>query len=190
MKYFFSLILLLAVLTGRSQTGYYITYDDYISGNLQNMRDIDDFAIGALPSRIFFINPEGKIQKVFGKNMWGFILKGNLFRCIGRDVAKVVDSGKVVYYESGVAHLKMILFNTDKAVFYDGWAFYMSRTLNDKCFFSLEKFFKKNVDFIPLKFCLKTEAPLAYKVGTAGYERLTSEGLAQIRNCVRKFNLQ
>ncbi len=185
--YFFALLFFTSYL-GKSQTGYYITYDDYISNNLQIMKDVDDFEMGLLPMRIFFINQEGKIQKVSCKKMWGFKLRGNLFRSIDRDVAKVIDSGKVVYYESGVAHLRMILLNTNSAEFHLGFSYYISRTLNDECFYSLKKFFKKNTEFTALKFCLKTEAPLAYKVGEAGYERLTSDGLGQIRNCVRKFN--
>lgn len=75
-----------------------------------------------------------KKVKIHCKDIWGFSYKDALFR-IDKNYsqpARVASSGKIIYYENGIAHLEMIRDNKEEGSFSIGYFCYVSKNLESE----------------------------------------------------------
>jgi hypothetical protein len=189
-KLLFIFLLLFQVSKINAQTGVYKTYEDYVNKNLISMDTIIDFEIGSFSgAKITFLNSERKNETYKAKQMWGFVFVGHLFRSIGLDIAEVIDTGKVCYYESGISHLRSIMDHTTSGYFRYGGTIYLSKNLNSKYYDTYKKFCKENAEFNSLKDCLdenKTKPKMSSSGGDVYLDY--TQVFIEFRKCVSKFN--
>jgi len=123
-----------------AQTGYYETYDDYLNDNLLNMEGYSYKGAGHKMQKVYvkFENEAGEKWKVACTEVWGVKYLGNLFRNDQDEgeTGMVMSTGKIVYYENGVAHLDMIKDKKTETKISPayGYVCYLSKGINDKIF--------------------------------------------------------
>lgn len=115
-KLFICLFLTFEIYCANAQTGVFKTYQDYLSGNIEKMNDDVNVKGTSLGLSYHFELPDGSDVKYKAKNFWGFLYKGYLFRSNGSYTAMLQDSGKVCYYISGEAGVKIIRTGKDYGV--------------------------------------------------------------------------
>ena len=126
---------ILSSIFSNAQVTVYRTFDEYKNGkgqefdNLKNYKQID--------AKIRLVLSKNNIESaIICKDIWGFMYKNSLFRVdkdnSGYSLAMVVATGKLVYYENGLAHLRMLYHETNSSSYdsFDGYAAYISKDLN------------------------------------------------------------
>lgn len=88
--------MLLFCLPVRSQTGVYLTYEDYKSKNQILYNDI-----GVTGNKIVCKGKDNESVKYAVRDIWGFKLDYQLFRCQGSKFYYVSFYGKVIMYANG-----------------------------------------------------------------------------------------
>lgn len=189
-KIIVSALLFISIFQSKAQTGVYKTYQDFVDRNLILMDTVDNYSWSSLSgAKIIFLNSQGKKKVYKSKQMWGFIFEGHLFRSIGLDIAAVIDTGKVCYYESGIAHINMIMDNIASGQFTYGGSYYLSKSLNSKYYDSFKKLCKENPEFIPLQECVtNTKARPKISDGAFAAKVDYSEVFNETRKCISSFN--
>lgn len=90
------------------QTGVFKTYEDYAAGQMEAMQDNVRSPGTSFGVIYVFTTMDGGNKKYKAKEIWGFVYKGHLFRSDGRDMAMLMDTGKVWYYLNGQASVGML----------------------------------------------------------------------------------
>jgi hypothetical protein len=184
--------LLFLVFASKAQTGVYKTFEDYQKGNIISMDTITNFKSASLSStKIIFRDSLGNKRVFTAKEMWGFIFEGHLFRCsnLELDVAAVIDTGKVCYYENGIMHLRSLMAHVSYGYFMMGEISCLSKSLDSKMYDSNSKFFKEYPEFAFLKECfleIKVQPKLKAVGGSVIVDN--TEHLVEYRKCIRNFN--
>lgn len=127
-------ILFIILASGYSQTGVYKSYDDFVNDRIEPMQDTVGFIEFNLGSTLKFLTPQGSEVKYKPKDIWGFLLKGSLFRTDGNITLYVADTGKIFYFENGGAHIRMLRKEVKNAVTATGYLAYISSELNGKLY--------------------------------------------------------
>ncbi len=98
----------------------YKTYEDF-----QNKKPLENGEFiswrGSEVGGVFTSRKNGKLDYVKTRDIWGFLYYDKLFRVCKEDgnPARLMNAGKIMYYENGYAHMRMLEQNSDKA-FSDG----------------------------------------------------------------------
>ncbi len=137
MKTIFTSLLILTVFALNAQTGIYRTYADYEKNNLEVMDDWMTYTYTMLKVTVSF-KDKGKKIDVPCSSIWGFKYEGKLFRCdqVYSLPCRVINVGKVVYYQNGTAHMNMIKTKSNEGLIDIGFRQSFSKTLNSEmiCF--------------------------------------------------------
>ncbi len=158
----------------------YKTIEDFKSNNGEKIGKFNNFSMGI--GHVALIVENGK-KSVSVKDYWGFTIDSTLFRVNKSDFVMVFSVGKIVYYEHGVLHLRMLLSDTGT-----GWTesdsklFFYSSTLSSAIFNNLNKFIKSVSN--PDKAILKLEDGIKEASKTRDFNKR----LNAVRKCVLKFN--
>jgi len=127
------LFLILMSLFSNAQVTVFRTFEDFQNEEGEMYDDYHSYLhkMGAVTLK--FINDKNKV-KIHCDDMWGFIYKDVLFRIDKRtsQPTRVINSGKIIYYENGIAHLGMIRDNTTKGSFSIGYYCYLSKDINSE----------------------------------------------------------
>jgi hypothetical protein len=114
-KFFLFLLLICTGINLKAETAeIYKTFEDYKSGNPELIEDVTSayWSSDSFGNRVVFEREDKKKKRVKLKDFWGFKYKGRLFRSINKstykDLACVVDSGKVIFYMNGGALLTLL----------------------------------------------------------------------------------
>jgi hypothetical protein len=73
------------------QTEVYKTYEDYVNGNMEKMKDQVKVKGISFGLSYHFKSVDGSDVKYKPKNFWGFLYKGYLFRSDGNYTAMLQD---------------------------------------------------------------------------------------------------
>src|SRR5881394_2277658 len=106
-KLLFTILLSLQFFMSRAQTGVYKTYEDFVSGHIIPMKKVDHIKTPrAAKTMITFIDSADHKITFTGNQVWGCIIKGQLFRGETKAFIVVWDTGKICYYQNGIAKLR------------------------------------------------------------------------------------
>ncbi len=112
------------------------TYSSYEAFQNKEGESFDDYkgSFQVTGSRFYSFIKDGKKVNVAAKKMWGFSFKNSLFRVLPKtgSIVKVINVGKIVYYENGIAHMDIMLQNYTEAYVDYGFFCYMSENLNSE----------------------------------------------------------
>ena len=135
-----TLILFLVILkTTNAQVEVYKTYSDYQNNISAKYADFLKNKIAHVGQDLIFLDDKGEKVKINSTEIWGFKYKNTIFRFYLNDayypMAAVVNIGKLVYYENGIAYMEMLKKNKDKGSYdfiVDGNSWYFSKDLNSE----------------------------------------------------------
>lgn len=119
-----------------SQTIVYRTFEDLQNKKGEEYGELDYDFYGDKWKLVF--EKGGQKIKIRCEEIWGFEYKGGLFRIdtqIGKALPiRVIAIGKLVYYENGPAHIKMLRNESNSSTYgdFDGYATYISKTLTSE----------------------------------------------------------
>ena len=133
MKYILLSIFVALMLMANGQVTIYRTYEDFTAKKGEKYDDYKGFMHVLGKVKLSFIKDK-EVTKIACKDMWGFEYKNILFRIDHehQQAACCINTGKICYYENGLAHLEMLRDNTDKAEFSVGYFSYISSDLNSE----------------------------------------------------------
>jgi hypothetical protein len=126
------LVLLFLVISifANAQIEIYRTYEDYQKKNGEKFDEYVGYFHSMGNVKLTF-KKNGEKTKIFCKDMWGFLYKDVLFRVDNfNQPTCVMSTGKIIYYENGIAHLEMIRDNKETGDFTIGYYCYVSKNLN------------------------------------------------------------
>lgn len=107
------------------------TYEDFVNKKGRNVGKFNGFAFGMGTN--YLKVDQGNTEVDFDKS-WGFTIDSSLFR-VAKIPLLVYSAGKIVYYESGVAHLRMLLDDDGSGWISTSQTFcYFSNTLTSKVY--------------------------------------------------------
>lgn len=115
---------------GNGDVILYWTYDDFVNNKGENIGAYKSsyHTMGVFTHKFKGDNGKTKIKR---GDAWGYKYKGAYFR-FSRDknhLARIISAGDIILYSNGFAQMEMLEKNTDEAVFYYGYYFYVSKDL-------------------------------------------------------------
>jgi hypothetical protein len=193
---------LLQFFMGRAQTGVYKTYEDFVSGHIMPMKKVDHIKTPrAAKTMITFVDSADHKITFRGDQVWGCIIKGQLFRGELKAFIVVLDTGKICFYENGISDLRRLTGDKRGETMYDLGFYSISTGLNGKLYDSFEKFFKAYPEYRTLTDCRKKDVVKPRYVTTIRSPRNTgtildrgddifdySETTNAWRKCIAEFN--
>lgn len=90
-----------------SKDGFYVTYNDYLKGNVKTEGEI--FMIGKnllAPHKVYFQEDEKKDLVIKNSNYWGCIFDGESYRFYNGKAYRIILWGKIVFYSIGHADIR------------------------------------------------------------------------------------
>jgi hypothetical protein len=149
LKFTLSILLIFFTLIANSQITVYTSYDDFIN---KKGKTYEGFQYHTATNKNFklLFKSDGKKTVISCKDIWGFTYKDVLFRVDRTDnqPARVVSDEKIVYYENGGAHIKMLKNYSSEAEISFGYFCYLSRDLTS--------------DFVPMPAFLANKSRQGY----------------------------
>lgn len=174
------LILMMVMLTtsfissAKMEIVAYKTYEDYLAEKGDKMDSYYGRGNTRGGMEIYF-KQDGKEITVSAKNYWGFKAEDCLFRFDSdNQLIKLSNSGKIVYWENGMANLQTCLDLVTSSAFIYGHPCYFSATLDGEAIPLTKKNFKSFKDAHP------EHAELYDCIGEDFYE-------THVRFCVSKY---
>ncbi len=174
------LILMMVMLTGslisyaKKQVVAYKTYEDYVAEKGDEMGSYLGYENTRNGMKINF-KQEGKEIAVSAENYWGLKIEDCFFRFDGdNQLIKLVNNGKIVYWENGLVNLRICLDLVTSSPFIYGHSAYFSVSLNGEVTPLSKKTLKKFKEEHP------EHAELCDCIGEDFYD-------AHVRFCIAKY---
>lgn len=106
------LVLLSIGFTSKAQIKIYRTYLDYTSQNVEQYDTYNTYSLTLGKAQLHLKNGDDKV-KIWCRDIWGFEYRGATFRVDKENErpVRVMNEGKIVYYENGLEHLTMLRDN-------------------------------------------------------------------------------
>jgi hypothetical protein len=103
-----------------AQTKVFKTYEEYREGKGEEMEtQYGDYTVGTFGHVLKFKTKDGTLVKYKTDEIWGFLFQGKFFRSVGKkEIAMLMDTGKVNYYINGYAGMQSIIHPEKKRVNY------------------------------------------------------------------------
>ncbi|MCF8278502.1 MAG: hypothetical protein K9J17_17375 [Flavobacteriales bacterium] len=155
----------------------YETYDDYQNKKGQSLFEFIgyDWTMGSL--HLFYRVKKKDEGKVKVTTSWGFTVGDQLYRIIGGRPYRMLLSGKIVYYENGIAHLNMLIGDENSSeVELGGWSF-ISGDLNSEI-----------IEFPSAKATKEFGEKLELSALFECVEKMKKSKTEKIRECVKENN--
>jgi hypothetical protein len=131
---FFFILFYITIGFSKAQTGIFTTYKNYLNGEIKLMDEMDInqdviTGLGKITITSFKCKKDGQKIKYKPNEIWGFLYKGQLFRCSANDFFYILENGKVILYANGWAAYDQIKNEKSSGIVYGKDFYFMSNDL-------------------------------------------------------------
>lgn len=116
-----------------AQITVYRTYEDFQNKTGEEYDDYLGYSHSIGTVKLILKKDDKKI-KIHCRDLWGLNYKDAFFRIDKKynQPTRIISSGKIVYYENGIAHLSMIRDNSESGKFSIGYFCYVSKSIDSE----------------------------------------------------------